>query len=289
MIKEYAKLFRVSQWIKNSFVFVPVLFSLHLFDYDFIINSIAAFIIYCFASSIVYAINDVKDAEADRSHPVKKNRPVASGKISDFNAIIAAGVLFGLIVFPLFLMDKYFILTVAVFFVLNIFYTFSFKHIVLLDVFSIAMGFMLRVIGGAFAINVEISNWLILTTMFISLFLAIMKRRSELELHLNEEGKTTRKVLESYSVNYTEHMATITAAGVIIFYALYTVSERTVQIFGTDDLLFTTPFVVFGIFRYMFLAYQNHKGENAAEAMITDIPMMLNLFLYILTVIIIIY
>lgn len=289
MIKEYAKLFRISQWIKNSFVFVPVLFSLHLFDSDFIINSIAAFIIYCFASSIVYAINDVKDAEADRSHPVKKNRPVASGKISPFNAIFAAGVLFGLIVFPLFLMDKYFILTVAGFFVLNIFYTFSFKHIVLLDVFSIAMGFMLRVIGGAFAINVEISNWLILTTMFISLFLAIMKRRSELELHLIEEGKTTRKVLESYSVNYTEHMATITAAGVIIFYALYTVSERTVQIFGTDDLLFTTPFVVFGIFRYMFLAYQNHKGENAAEAMIMDVPMMLNLFLYILTVIIIIY
>lgn len=289
MFKEYVKLFRISQWIKNFFVFVPVLFSLHLFEYEFFINSIGAFFIFCFASSIVYIINDVMDAEADRSHPIKKNRPIASGKISSTQALISSAILFGLIIFPIFLMNREFIITIGLFLILNIFYTFSFKHIVLLDVFSIAAGFMMRVVGGAFAIDVEISNWLILTTMFISLFLAVIKRRSELELHLEEEGKTTRKVLQSYSLNYTEHMATITAAGVIISYALYTVSTRTVEIFGTDDLLYTTPFVVFGIFRYMFLAYQNHKGENATEALVTDLPMMLNLILYILTVVIIIY
>ncbi|MGA7838072.1 MAG: hypothetical protein WB996_08905, partial [Ignavibacteriaceae bacterium] len=136
---------------------------------------------------------------------------------------------------------------------------------------------------------VEISSWLILTTMFISLFLAVMKRRSELNLAENEEMNYTRKVLQYYSKNFADQMATVAAAGVIICYALYTVAARTVSVFGTEKLIYTTPFVVFGIFRYMFLVYMNKKGENTTELLITDLAMIINVVLYILTTTLIIY
>jgi hypothetical protein len=148
---------------------------------------------------------------------------------------------------------------------------------------------MLRVMAGAFVISVEISSWLILTTMFISLFLGVMKRRSELVLINDDPNKNTRKVLSSYSLNFTDQMATIAAAGVIICYALYTVSERTIKIFNTDNMIYTTPFVVFGIFRYMFLVYMNKKGENTVEIMLTDIPMIINVSLYIISIVLLIY
>ena len=185
-----------------------------------------------------------------------------------------------------------FILAVAAYFLINIFYSFFLKHIVLLDIFSIAAGFMLRIAAGALAIDVEISNWLILTTMFISLFLAIMKRRSELVLVMpdkHEEHPSTRRVLAFYSVNFTDQMATIAAAGVIICYALYSVSARTISIFKTENLIYTTPFVVYGIFRYMYLVYMDQKGENTTEIMITDISMIVTVVLYILTTTLIIY
>ncbi len=150
---------------------------------------------------------------------------------------------------------------------------------------------MLRVIGGAFAIKVEISSWLILTTMFLSLFLAAMKRYSELKLILNKENNTsvTRKVLSDYSTRLARQISTVAASAVIICYALYTVSQRTVSIFGNDNLIYTTPFVVFGIFRYMYLVYINEEGENTTQVMIKDIQMIITLALYILTSVLIIY
>lgn len=147
---------------------------------------------------------------------------------------------------------------------------------------------MIRVITGAFIINVPISSWLILSTMFISLFLAIMKRRSELTLS-SDRDITTRKVLAQYSVNFVDQLGTIAAAGVIISYTLYTVSTRTVSVFGTENLIFTTPFVVFGIFRYMFLIYVDEKGENTSKILFADLPMILDILLFILTAVIIIY
>ena len=175
------------------------------------------------------------------------------------------------------------------YFLLNVFYSLSFKHIVILDIFSIAAGFMIRVISGAFIINVEISYWLILTTMFISLFLASMKRHSELKLLLKEQNNATRKVLREYSTNLTGQISTIAASAVIICYALYTVSQRTITVFGSERLIYTTPFVVFGIFRYMYLVYINDEGENTTQMMITDIPMIITVFLYVITSVLIIY
>ena len=276
MIKNYFTLFRIPQWIKNSFVFVPLIFSLNLFDASLLLTTFAAFAVFCLTSSIIYIINDISDIESDRAHPVKKMRPLAAGTISVKQAYLSL----------LFLA-----IPVIVFFLLNLLYSLSFKHIVLLDIFSIAAGFMLRVVGGAYAIEVEISSWLILTTMFISLFLAAMKRYSELQLTVNnaDTGVTTRKVLSDYSTRLAGQIATVAASAVIISYALYTVSQRTLKIFGNENLIYTTPFVVFGIFRYMYLVYINEQGENTTQIMMKDISMILTLALYILTAVLIIY
>ena len=285
----YIKLIRVPQWIKNFFVFVPLLFSQHIFNKTYFLPVLAAFFMFCIVSSIVYIFNDIVDIEADRAHPTKKNRPLPSGLISIQNAVITIIVLAALLGLFLPALNANFRIFLLSYFLLNIFYTYIFKHMVLLDVFSLALGFMLRVMAGAYVISVEVSSWLILTTMFISLFLGVMKRRSELILINDEPNKSTRKVLASYSLNFTDQMSTIAAAGVIICYALYTVSERTIKVFNTDNMIYTTPFVVFGIFRYMFLVYMNKKGENTVDIMLTDIPMIINVVLYILAIILIIY
>jgi 4-hydroxybenzoate polyprenyltransferase len=289
MIKHYFFLFRIPQWIKNTFVFVPLLFSLNLFDTHQLYLTFAAFAVFCLTSSLIYIINDLTDIEADRTHPVKKFRPLAAGTISKKQAVIAMAIISILIIISLPFFNVKFISIIILFFLLNVFYSYSFKHVVLLDIFSIAAGFMLRVIGGAFAIDVEISNWLILTTMFLSLFLAAMKRYSELRLTNQSESISTRKVLRNYSTRLAGQIATVAASAVIICYALYTVSQRTITIFGSENLIFTTPFVVFGIFRYMFLVYINEEGENTTQVMMKDIAMILTLALYILTAVIIIY
>jgi 4-hydroxybenzoate polyprenyltransferase len=292
MIKNYIKLLRVPQWIKNFFVFVPIIFSRHIFDMSYLYTAVLGFIAFCFTSSIVYILNDVMDVEADRAHPVKKNRPIASGKISVTNAIVTAVVLLSLTVawFIYFGVNSYFILCIVSYFIINFLYSVKLKHMVLLDIFSIAAGFMLRVLSGGLIINVYISSWLILTTMFISLFLAVMKRYSELDIAANGSTKSTRKVLEQYTQNYTQQMAVIAAAATIICYALYTVSERTIKAFNTENLIYTTPFVVFGIFRYMYLVYMDKKkGENTTEVMLTDIPMIANVVLYFVIITFILY
>ena len=291
MIKYYFTLFRIPQWIKNSFVFVPLIFSLNLFDASLLLTTFAAFAVFCLTSSIIYIINDISDIESDRAHPVKKMRPLAAGTISVKQAYLSLLFLaIPVIVFLPFFKIRFIILLI-VFFLLNLLYSLSFKHIVLLDIFSIAAGFMLRVVGGAYAIEVEISSWLILTTMFISLFLAAMKRYSELQLTVNnaDAGVTTRKVLSDYSTRLAGQIATVAASAVIISYALYTVSQRTLKIFGNENLIYTTPFVVFGIFRYMYLVYINEQGENTTQIMMKDISMILTLALYILTAVLIIY
>ncbi len=289
MIKDYLSLFRIPQWIKNLFVFVPIMFAQKLFDSGYFITALEGFFIFSLTSSIVYTINDTVDAEADKLHPKKKNRPIASGKISKAGAISAAFVLAAIVITSLTFYNIHFVISVTAYLALNICYSFFLKHMVLLDVFSIAAGFMLRVIGGAFIINVEISSWLILTTLFISLFLGVMKRHSELIRFKNSENPETRKVLAFYSTDFTTQMATVSASAVIICYALYTVAERTVSVFHTENLIYTTPIVVFGIFRYMFLVYMNNKGENTTKIMLTDKAMISTVLIYVFVTAFIIY
>ena len=289
MIKYYFQLLRVPQWIKNLFVFVPLMFSLHLFEADYFLASLKAFVIFCLASSFIYIINDIIDIDADAVHPTKKFRPLPSGKISKQSAWITSILIFLFLILLSFISPIEFIYFLASFILLNIIYSVYFKHIVILDVFSIAAGFTIRVLAGAAIIGVPVSSWLVLTTMFISLFLGVMKRHSELEQITESEKTPTRKVLAEYSLTFTNQMATVAAAGVIICYALYTVSQRTVSVFGTENLIYTTPFVVFGIFRFMYLEYLNQKGENTTQIMLTDLPMILTVLFYVATTVFIVY
>ena len=289
MFRDFLKLIRISNWIKNLFVFVPIIFSLHLFEIDYFIKTLITFLLFCLSSSAIYVINDIVDLDADKQHPVKKNRPLASGKISIKSAYLIAGILIFLSTFLSYYFDKGLLIIILIFIILNINYSLYFKHKVILDIFAIAMGFSIRVYAGAFIIDVPISSWLILSTIFISLFLAVMKRHSELKRFENVNDIKTRKVLESYSIEFTKQMATVAASGLVTCYALYTVAERTVKSFGTENLIYTTPFVVFGIFRFMYLEYINQKGENTTEILLTDFPTILNLLLYFITCILIIY
>lgn len=283
----YIKLFRLSHWIKNSFVFVPLIFVKQLFNPEYFITVLLATITFGIGASIVYVINDIVDIEADRSHPKKQMRPLPSGKISINSAKISAVILGVILILLCTIFNLQFNLILAGYISLNILYSFFFKNIVIVDLFSISLGFLLRVVGGAVVIGVEVSSWLVLTTLFISLFLAVMKRRSELEHLVGKES--TRKVLGDYTMPFIDQISSITAAGVILSYALYSVSEHTLQHFHTENLVYTTIFVIFGIFRYMFLVYKKQKGENTVEILLTDIPLIINIFLYILTITLIIY
>ena len=287
MIRDYIKILRVSHWIKNLFVFVPLVFSKTLTDFNNLLMALGAFLSFSLASSIVYIVNDIFDMEADKNHPQKKFRPIAAGRVTKPNAFFVAVILFALLVIVSIHFSFLFLLSLGTYLVINILYSIKLKEIVILDIFIIASGFTLRVFGGALAIDVYISNWLILTTLFLSLFLAVMKRRSE--LNINNTQSTTRKVLEYYSNNFIDQISSITAGGVIICYALYSVSERTEIFFNSDIFIYTTIFVIFGIFRYMFLVYHKNKGEDPTREIISDIPMIVNIILYTLTIIFIAY
>lgn len=290
MIPNLIKLARPKQWLKNFFVFAPLLFSKHIFDPSYVINSLEAFFTFCLISSSVYIINDILDVESDRAHPKKKFRPIASGEISINQALIFLAVLCAVIVLTFFFEKPIFIFVIALYFLTNLFYSLKIKSVVLLDVFFISFGFMLRVLGGAAAIGVTVSSWMVLTTIFISLFLAISKRRGELSQIVNAEniGKQ-RPVLKEYSVEFADQLNTIAAAGTIISYALYTVSERTLSTFGTEKLIYTTPFVIYGIFRYMYLMHKKNLGESPTSIVVKDLPILLNVILWLLACLLVIY
>lgn len=286
-MKDYIKLLRVPQWIKNVFVFVPIIFSKNLFHPEPLINVVIGFFAFGVVSSIVYVFNDIHDREADRLHPKKKDRPLASGKVSPNNAYLLILVLVIVELVLINFVNFSFILVLAGYLVLNVFYSVKLKNIVILDLLCIAGGFMLRVLGGAFVIDVYVSRWLVLTTLFISLFLAVMKRKSELNLELGENGY--RQVLDDYSHEFINQISAVSSGGVIISYALYTVADRTVTYFQTENLIYTTIIVVFGIFRYMYLAYQKSEGENTIDVLISDIPMIIASALYFASAVLIIY
>ena len=286
-ISGYIKLIRITSWPKNFFVFVPAVFSKHIFSLDYFLTVLLGFFTFSIASSAVYVFNDIVDAPKDKFHPLKKNRPIASGTISKLKAGVIDSVFYLLLAIITSQMDLYFSLIIWTYVIINILYTSFLKEVVIVDLFCIASGFMLRVIAGAFLISVVVSNWLILTTMFLSLFLAVMKRRVEIANSSNPSEQ--RLVLKDYSLSFIDQIAAMTGSGVILSYALYSVADRTVNFFGSENLVFTTIYVIFGIFRYMYLVYKKDKGENVIEVLMTDIPMIINLVLYLTTTLFIIY
>jgi 4-hydroxybenzoate polyprenyltransferase len=283
------RLLRPVQWLKNFFLFAPLIFSKHLFDAAYVLTAGEAFVVFALLSSTVYIFNDIADRESDRLHPTKRHRPIASGKLSIAQAIGIAIVLLVLIGLLMTQLNSKFLFVASVYFVLNMGYSFFLKQVILVDVFIVASGFMLRVLAGAFAINVHVSEWLVLCTLFVSLFLSISKRRGELMIVKNTPDFEGRAVLREYDVEFLDQMMTVAASGLAISYALYTVAERTISVFGTSSLIFTTVFVLFGIFRYLYLVRIRKTEDNPTHMLTTDLVTILNIVAWFLVCVVIIY
>jgi 4-hydroxybenzoate polyprenyltransferase len=282
-------LLRPTHWLKNIFLFAPLIFSKHLFEAIYFWREVLAFVCFCFVSSIVYIINDIADREADKQHPVKRNRSLASGLLRLSDAVIVILMLFAFVLSLTPFLSFPFWYTIAFYGILNIAYSFWLKQVVIVDVFIIAAGFMLRILAGVFAIEVVISSWLILCTLFVSLFLAVSKRRGELMLSTATNSYASRPVLKQYDVSFMDQIMTVAASGMAISYALYTVAERTVAIYGTENLVFTTVFVLFGIFRYLFLMRGRKTDDNPMHLLLSDAPLVVNILLWFLACVFIIY
>lgn len=288
-VLKFLELIRPKQWIKNLFVFAPILFAGQLLNYPLLFENILAFLAFCGISSSVYVLNDIIDVESDRAHKKKRYRPIAAGDVSVSSAKVLFGILLLLTILLSLRLNPLFILTISLYFINNLLYSFKIKNVVLLDVFSISIGFIFRVIGGAVAIDVSISSWMIITTIFISLFLGISKRRAELSGPNQENLEKQRKVLSDYDVGFVDQLNTIAATGTIISYALYTVSEKAILSFHSDKLIYTTPFVIYGIFRYLYLLHQKNLGESPTQIVTKDLPIIINSLLWLIVCAAIIY
>ncbi len=279
---------RPEQWIKNFFVFTALLFSKNLLNPSKDIEAIIGFIIFCMVTGCAYMVNDLVDLEKDKLHPVKSRRPLASGKLKKETAVkIIVLVCLASLSFA-FYRNILFGFIVLAYFLLNIGYSIYLKNIVIIDVVSIAAGFVLRVLGGAVIISVVASQWLILCTILLSLFLGFSKRRHELIL-LEDSATSHRRVLEHYSPYFLDQMIAVVTASTLICYALYTMSRDTVEKLGTSKLIYTIPFVLYGIFRYLYLVHQKEEGGSPTEIMFTDKPMIINLCLWVISSVVFIY
>jgi len=270
---------RPRQWTKNVFVFAGIVFAKKLTDLPSLALSVAAFCLFCILSSGVYLINDLLDAEQDRQHPTKRNRPIASGRLPTSLATAAALVLAAVAIGLSFVLNAAFGAVAISYFTLNLLYTFSLKHVVILDVLSIAVFFVLRAVAGAEAISVPISHWLLICTVLLALFIALSKRRHELVL-LEENASSHRASLTEYTPYLLDQMIAVVTASTLMAYILYTVDERTVTEIGSDRLLYTVPCVIFGILRYLYLIHQKGEGGDPDRIIISDRPFLINLLVW---------
>jgi len=279
---------RPSQWTKNLIIFLPLMFAQRLLDVQAVLHAAAAFVIFCALSGVVYLINDVADREADRLHPVKKHRPIASGALPVPVAIGWAAVLGGVALAAAFWLRPLFGAVAASYVLLLALYSGLLKHIVILDVLTIAIGFVLRAAAGAIALDVPISQWLYVLTILLALFLALSKRRHELVL-LADGATSHRRILEEYSPYLLDQMIAVVTASTIVAYAFYTMSPETVQRLGTDRLILTLPFPLYGIFRYLYLVHLKDGGGSPSDMLLTDRPLLLCVGLWAAAVAFIIY
>jgi len=278
---------RPRQWVKNLFVFGGLVFSQRLFTAS-VWPALGAFAIFCALSGAIYLFNDVADRDKDRLHPSKRERPIASGLLA---IPVALGSAIMLIVVGLAaaaaLSPSFAVVALTYVGLLNL-YSVALKHVVIVDVLTVAIGFVLRAIGGALAIGVDISGWLLICTILIALFLALGKRRHEY-LTLEGEAARHRPILAEYSAGLLDQMIAVVTASTVTAYALYTMSPETVAKFHTQLLPATLPFVLYGIFRYLYLLYRRQLGGNPSELFLNDRALLVNTVGWILAVLLIIY
>ncbi len=278
---------RPKHWVKNFIIFAPLVFSNNLFVLQPALRALAAFGIFCLLAGSVYLLNDLFDIEKDRQHPVKCKRPLPSGKLKPQIAIVVLIAMSLGSLAAAFTIDLLFFSFALAYFVNNLAYSTYVKHIVIVDVMSIAFGFVLRVLAGAAAIDVPTTPWLLMCTVLLALFLGFAKRRHELVL-LNDHADSHRKVLVHYTPYFLDQMIMIVAASTVMSYALYTISPETVAHFGTKNLIYTIPFVLYGLFRYLYLAHLKDEGGSPTRVLLTDKPLMFNIFLWLASCVLIV-
>lgn len=264
------KLMRPKQWVKNGFVLAPLMFSGTFLDTGAVSHTLLAVLLFCVASSATYILNDMHDIERDRCHPTKsKTRPLAAGIVSVPAALILLVGLYAVMVWGWFVAPKV-VMVIAAYLVLNLAYTFVLKHQPVVDIFTIAIGFVLRVYAGAMALDVPVSSWMFITTLCLALYLAAVKRRQE----LNQSGTEGRKVLEKYSVSLVDRYAEMSATGALLFYSMFVMSAK-------PELVITVPLVLFGLFRYWFVVEALDGGESPTDALLADWQLLLTVMLWV--------
>jgi 4-hydroxybenzoate polyprenyltransferase len=279
---------RPGQWTKNLLVFAGLIFAIKLFEADAIVRAVAAFVVFCGLSGVVYLVNDVMDRESDRQHPTKRYRPIPSGALPVPVAIAAAIAIVVTALGAAFLLGWPFGLVAFAYVSLQTLYSGPLKHIVIIDVLTLAIGFVLRAAAGAVVLSVEISHWLFVCTILGALFMALAKRRHELVL-LGDGASSHRPILGEYSAYLLDQMIAVVTASTLIAYTFYTISPETAAKFGTQWLGLTIPFAIYGIFRYLYLVHQREEGGSPADLLLNDRPLLACVALWVLAVVLIIY
>lgn len=283
-IKAMIKLMRPKQWIKNGFVFAALVFSGNFLDINLLKTNIITFVLFCLTSSTVYVLNDIVDLEKDKMHPQKRSRPLPSGQITKSSAMLLDVVLLAIVTTSSWmLLDAKILLIYIIYLVTNLLYSFKLKNVVIIDVMIITFGFVLRVESGSIATNVELSPWLILCTLLLSLFLALNKRKSEL-IMLKDKSGSHRKILEEYSIGMIDRMLNTVTPTIIVSYCLYTFSS-----IQSRTMMYTIPFVLYGVFRYEYLMSKENIGSKPEDVFTKDVPFLVNIILWGLSVLLIIY
>lgn len=279
---------RPRQWIKNFLLFAGLIYSKNLFHPPFLLKSFLGFAVFCGLSAAVYLFNDILDLEQDRHHPEKSKRPLASGRISRGLVLGFCVFLFASSISASVLLDREFAIVCAAYTAMMIAYSLALKHVVILDVLIIAIGFVLRALAGALLIHVAISPWLLVCTIFLALFLGLVKRRHE-RILLGARAGHHRKNLDGYHPALLDQMIGLTTTASVITYTLYTFSPETVAKFHTGNLILTVPFLLYGVFRYLYLIYQKGLGGSPEQIILSDRPTLINCALYLISVILILY
>ena len=279
---------RPDQWTKNLIVFAGLIFGQRLLDATALGAAIWAFAVFCGLSSAMYLVNDLVDRNEDRKHPVKRTRPIASGALSTGSAMTWAIVLIGVSLTASFSFSWTLGVVSVMFVGLLTAYSRLLKHLVILDVLAIAVGFVIRAIGGAVAVDVPISQWLLVCTLLLALFLGLSKRRHELVL-LGNLAAEHRRSLDQYSPQLFDQLISVVAAATLVSYAFYTLEPSTVENFGTNKLTWTLPFPIYGIFRYLYLVHREQGGGTPAEMLLRDRPLLACVALWVVAIVLIIY
>jgi 4-hydroxybenzoate polyprenyltransferase len=289
MIFSLFKSLRPDQWIKNAFVLIPLVFAKRLLSLPNVLEGLTAVVVFCLLSGATYLINDLMDLKTDQLHPLKKHRPLASGHISVSAAKWTASLLLVLSLLLGSFLGKGFLFVLLTYLAIQFLYNLNLKEVPILDIFCVSAGFFLRVIGGGIAVNVSISNWLIICTISIAMFLTLGKRRSELTFMGAEKACLHRKVFVHYSHHLLDQMISIVTAVTLLSYMLYCISPQTIAKFHTEHLIYTFPFVLYGIFRYLYLIHKKYQGESPGRVLTSDWPLLLSVVLWVICCVLIIY